>query len=135
MNEKVEKAKVESEKKGKKIRKHFKNNKVVYLVGLGCTTLGALSTLAVVSSPLVSNRLIQVLTYKSSQTLEVWIEALGDPGNVIQDMTSGIIYASQGQAARELGLNPADISRHLAGHNDAVKGHIFTKLGKAMVAE
>jgi hypothetical protein len=86
-----------------------------------------------VSSPLVSNRLIQVLTYKSNQTLEVFIEALGDPGNIIQDTTTGIIYASQGQAAKELGVTPGYVSQHLHGRQDHVKGHILKNLGKAMV--
>jgi len=117
------------------IKTHLRENKVVYFVGLGCTTLGAVSTLAIMTSPLVSNRQIQVLTYKSMQKLEVYIEALGDPGNIIQDTTTGIIYASQGQAAKELGLSAPDISKHLSGQTDSVKGHIFTKLGKAMVAE
>jgi hypothetical protein len=124
MNERIE-----------KIKQHFKDNKVVYIVGVGCTTLGAVSTLAIVSSPLVSNRLIQVLTYKSNQTLEVFIEALGDPGNIIQDTTTGIIYASQNQAAKELGVLPSRISEHLQGKLPNVKGHTLTKLGKAMVAE
>lgn len=124
MNERIE-----------KIKTHFRENKVVYYVGIGCTALGAASGLAVVSSPLVSNRLIQVLTYKSSQTLEVWIEALGDPGNIVQDTTTGIIYASQGQAAKELGVDPWMVSKHLHGEKDSINGHVLTKLGKAMVSE
>ena len=59
----------------------------------------------------------------------------GDPGNIIQDNATGSIYASQSQAAKELGLRQIPPSRHLNGFSPNVKGHTFTKLGKAMVSE
>jgi plasmid maintenance system antidote protein VapI len=63
------------------------------------------------------------------------VEALGDPGNIIQDTTTGIVYASQGQAARALGVFPARISENLTGKLPNVNGHCFTKIGKAAVPE
>ena len=83
----------------------------------------------------VNAKQVQLLTWKSKQTLEVHIEALGDPGNIIQDTTTGIIYASQNQAARELDVHPSVISRHLNGLLPTVKGHTLAKLGKAPVSE
>ena len=96
--------------------------------------LGAVVTVVVGKNPQVVNKPIQILTWKSKQVIEVYIEALGDPGNVIQDVETGIIYASQNQAARELGINPARISQQLHGIIDHAKGHKFVILGKAGVS-
>ena len=96
--------------------------------------LGAVVTVVVGKNPQVVNKPIQILTWKSKQTIEVFIEALGDPGNIIQDIDTGIIYASQGQAARELGIHPSRISKQLNGVIDNAKGHRFTLLGKAGVS-
>lgn len=119
-----------------KIKNHFRENKKYYITGASCLAVGAVGGAAICwRSPQVSSKIVQILSYKPQATLEVFIEALGDPGNIIQDTTTGIIYASQGQAARELGLNPSELSKHLKGRNSHVKGHVFEKLGKAMVAE
>jgi len=119
-----------------KIKKYFDENKRIYI---SCVITGAVCagvTLLIAPKTSLSNvRQFQVLTWKSKQTVEVFVEALGDPGNIIQDMTTGIIYASQGQAARELKVSPARISENLAGKLPDVKGRIFKKLGKAVVSE
>jgi hypothetical protein len=86
-------------------------------------------------SSLVSVRPVQVLTWKSNQTIDIVIEALGDPGDIIQDTATGTVYASQGQAARALGLSRSKLSEHIAGKKSHVKGHVFTKLGKAAVID
>lgn len=120
------------------VKNHFRNNKVTY-VACGVTAVVVAGvTYCVVGKPsisIVGIKAFQGIAYKSPQTIEVFVEALGDPGNIIQDLATGTIYASQGQAARELGLNAPDISKHLAGLTNHVKGHRFVKLGKAMVAE
>jgi hypothetical protein len=118
------------------INAHVRKNKTTYITGAACLILGfTMGGLALKSNTLVKIQPIQVLTWKSKQTIEVFIEALGDPGNIIQDTTTGIIYASQGQAARELGINPSLISQHLRGKFPTAKGHSFIKLGKAAVPE
>ena len=122
-----------------KVKTHLRENKKTYIACGGTAVVAVLGTLAVVSRGNVTisrQSITQVLSWKpeAHQHLEVWIEALGDPGNIIQDVETGIIYASQGQAARELGLNPSDVSKHLKGATNHVGGHMFTKLGKAMVS-
>lgn len=120
-----------------KVKEHFVKHKTVYLTVSGVivgTLVGAAATVYLSKNPTIVNKPIQILTWKSKQTIEVFVEALGDPGNVIQDVSTGIIYASQGQAARELGLSPARLSEHLHGELDHVKGHVFKLLGKAGVA-
>jgi len=122
--------------KRQKVARHFHNNQKVYIVGASCLVAGAaLGALYVLKSGrLVNAKQVQVLAYKSTQELTVWIEALGDPGNVIQDTVSGVIYPSQGEAARQLGINPSAISKHLSGAIPNASGYIFKKLGKASVA-
>ena len=124
------------------IKKHFKKNKVVYIstgcgVGVGLVA-GILISKNVVNKTTVAE-MKNVVAWKptqiTKQVIEVTIEALGDPGNVVQDTTTGIIYASQNQAARELNLRASDISRHLSGYTNNVKGHVFVKLGKAVISE
>jgi hypothetical protein len=59
------------------------------------------------------------------------IKALGDPGNIIQDVVTGTIYASQNQAARELGVSKTAVFNHLHGKTSQVAGHKLTVVGKA----
>lgn len=59
------------------------------------------------------------------------IKALGDPGNIIQDVSTGTIYASQNQAARELGVSKTAVFNHLHGKTSQVAGHKLKVVGKA----
>lgn len=119
-----------------KIRTHISENRKVYIAAGVGIAVGAGITAVILKKPetQIAPKINQILSYKPNATLEVHIEALGDPGNIIQDLTTGTVYASQGQAARELGLSASDISKHLAGKCDSVKGHQFAKLGKASLA-
>lgn len=127
------------------VKTHVKANKKVYVVGVACLTVGVLGTLAVVrtgaisvtgdSNAVVAPTVNQVLSWKPSSVLEVHIEALGDPGNIIQDLMTGTIYASQRQAAKALNVSPGRISEHLKGAREHLDGHQLVKLGKAMVSE
>jgi hypothetical protein len=124
-----------------KFKTHMKENKRAYISGGICFLAGVGATAVALCRKdgevtVGDQDITQILSWRpeAHQHLEVWIEALGDPGNIIQDTTTGTIYASQGQAARELGLNRSRISQHLHGKNDEVEGHTFEKLGKAMVS-
>lgn len=122
-----------------KIKKHLQDNKKVYIATAAGLVVGAVAGVVAKSvvgySDGINIRPIQALAYKSVQHIDVHVEALGDPGNIVQDTTTGIIYASQGQAARELGFEPWRLSRHLSGKIPHVHGHVFEKLGKAMVSQ
>lgn len=119
-----------------KIKEHFGKHKTSYVVGgaalvtgVGVGVIIANRTSAVYSK----NQIVGVVNWKPKQTIEVFIEALGDPGNIIQDLDTGIIYASQNQAARALGVPPARFSEYFAGKISHIKGHNFEKLGKAHI--
>jgi hypothetical protein len=118
------------------IKNHFKNNKVTYIAcGVTAVVVAGVTYYVVGKPALVNVRPVQLLNWKSQQTVEVFIEALGDPGNIVQDLTTGTIYASQNQAAKALGVFPARITEHLAGKLPNVNGHELVKLGKAAVSD
>lgn len=122
------------------VKAHLKRNKRTYViagavvgvaaVGVGGYILGARTVPNHVDT-LVAPR--QMMNWKPVQTVEVVVEALGDPGNIIQDVTTGTIYASQRQAAKALGVYPTRITEHLAGKIPNVQGHELINLGKAHV--
>lgn len=125
------------------IKNHVRENKKAYIiggtaVGVGAAVgvgyiLGVRTTPKDVETLITPSNTINGPAWKPVQTIEVYVEALGDPGNIIQDLTTGTIYASQGQAARALGVQPARVSDHLNGRLADVGGHILQKLGKAAV--
>ena len=120
-----------------KIKTHFRENKKLYVgiaIGGGVAVVG-FAVYSVTREKYVGATAINI-GYKNTieQHIEVHIEALGDPGNIIQDTTTGTIYASQNQAARELGVDHRRISKHLQGLTDNVDGHKFNLLGKASVS-
>lgn len=125
-------------KRTEKIKSHFQRNKKVYL-GCGVTAIvTAVGTLLLVNSRdivIAKFNTQQIGVINSNKNIEVYIEALGDPGNIIQDTVTGTVYASQNQAAKALDLNPSRLSQHLNGKVDNVDGHKLVRLGKAAVAE
>jgi len=125
-----------------RINNHIRKHKVAYAVGLSLgvgVAAGIVGTRILMKPSFVSVAPVQKVgfAYKSplTQTIEVYVEALGDPGNIIQDLKTGTIYASQGQAAKALDVSPSTVSKHLAGLTDYANGHKLVKLGKAFVPE
>ncbi len=122
------------QEKYEQVKTHVRQRRAIYIsAGAGVVVGAAGAALLYKTATVLNVRQVQILPYKSTQTVEVYVEALGDPGNIVQDTTTGIIYASQGQAARELQLSPSELSKHMRGRNNHVKGHVFELLGKAAV--
>ena len=127
------------------IKNHVREHKKAYVIGGTVAAVGAAAgvgyILGVRTAPknvetlVAPSNTINGLAWKPTMSIEVHVEALGDPGNIIQDITTGTIYASQGQAAKALGIHPSRIGEQLKGVRDHVAGHKFVKLGKAMVAD
>ena len=118
-------------KKIQKIKSHIKNNRKVYIaagIGILVGVAGTLALNRVYFSEIVMTR---IWSPGDNNIMKIFINPLGDPGNVVQCIETGTVYASQGQAARELGLDPSTISRHLNGEFPDVKGNHLVVLGKA----
>ena len=127
------------------IKNHVREHKKAYVIGGTVAAVGAAAgvgyILGVRTAPknvetlVAPSNTINGLAWKPTMSIEVVVEALGDPGNIVQDLTTGTIYASQRQAATALGVHPGRISDHLNGRTADVGGHILQKLGKAAVVE
>lgn len=129
-----------------KVKAHVQENKKYYIIG-GVVVGGiAIGTSGYILGMKVSPKNVEnlvapsikqqgLVVWKPEATLEVYIEALGDPGNIIQDTTTGTIYASQNQAAKALGVAGSRVSKHLNGLLSDVDGHTLVRLGKAAVPE
>jgi hypothetical protein len=117
-----------------KVKTHLRENKKVYIASGVGLAVGAVSVFLVMRYKGGSAEIINMPRFWSpgdNNIMKVVINALGDPGNVVQCVETGTIYASQGQAARELGLDAAAISKYLNGKSPHVRGNHFVVLGKA----
>lgn len=117
-----------------KIKKHFVDNKNLYLTGAVCLVVGAL--VAKQGESANSNATMKMIAYKPqnvSQNLEqtTVLVRRGHPGNVVKCVETGELFASQNRAASALGIDAAGLSRHLQGKNPHVGGLTFENLGEA----
>jgi hypothetical protein len=124
-----------------KMKTHLRENKKVYVTGSVCLLVGAATALVLTrngnKATIDSWKLINWKSPHTSQTIQVLIPPRGNSGNAIQCDLTGAIYPSQNFAAKELKLNPGNLSSHLNGKKDSVKGMTFTKLtenGEPLVA-
>ena len=117
-----------------KIKKHFSDHNEAYIAG-GVGILIGFATAVVLKdrATMISNKELLNVKVNSPTTniLQLILPALGDPGNVVQCIETGSIYASQGQAAKELGVSATDVSNHLHGKNPHLNGLHLKVLGKA----
>ena len=115
-----------------KIKDHVSRHKTTYIAGGVCFVLGAATAVVLKDkSSLVSVREYFNMKWHSPTTNQFIMPALGHPGNVVQCIETGTVYASQGQLARELGVDPWVVSNHLKGLLPDVKGFHLNILGKA----
>lgn len=119
-----------------KVKTHLDENKKVYIAAVVGIAIGVVSTL-VIRGAVKPSAAIEIATKIQgndntvNNVVQVIIPALGDPGNIVQCVETGTIYASQGQAAREAGSTAARISRHLNGTLADINGQHYKILGKA----
>ena len=125
------------------IKKHIYENRKVYIVAGVSLLVGIMIggvTVFVLKKSLGNKVIIDsfnLIKYKSPHTsqtiMQVVLPYLGHPGNALQCIETGTIYASQGQAAKELGVNPSTIRKVLNGLQEDIRGLHFTKLTEAGV--
>lgn len=126
MNEKIE-----------RIKKHIYDNRKVYLAATVGVVVGVVTVLVVIAikskTESVEVNMTRILSPGDNieNIMNVYIAPLGDPGNVVQCVETGTIYASQGQAARELGVTATNVGNHLHGKISDLNGFHLVILGKA----
>ena len=114
-----------------RIKQHVKDHKEAYIAGAGGLVVGGIGGAALASNVQVV-QIVDAFNLKFfSPTTSIVIASLGDPGDVVQSLTTKEVWASRGQAARALGVSHAQISQHLSGKNPHVAGHTLKVLGKA----
>jgi hypothetical protein len=112
-------------------KQHLKDHKEEYIVGGVCLVVGCVAGVALANNAEVIQIVDAFKVQICSPTTNIVIAALGDPGNVVQSLTTKEVWASQAAAARALGVSPAQVAQHLSGKNAHVAGHTLKVLGKA----
>lgn len=119
-----------------KIKQHFRDNKKVYIaIGTTAVVTAAGAVLLVkynnvkVTQKASQNALVNYKpTIHQEQIVQVIIPPRGNSGNAIQCDQTHVIFPSQNFGAKDMGLNPSELSKHLNGLKDSVNGFTFTKL-------
>lgn len=115
-----------------KIIVHLKRNKWKYIVGVLLIIIGFLIfyILRIRPSTTIINNLIS--TTNSPNAVITFLERRGHPGFVVKCLETGEVFASQNRCASLLGINPADLSKHLRGLKVHAGGLHFERLGEAV---
>ena len=116
-----------------KVKRHILENKEMYAIlvfaGITCVIMKGRT----VGVPRVPNAIaIRPFTFFSNRTkniVNVYVrDGRGHPGYMVADMTTGIIYPSQYEAARALDVSASVVSGHLRGKLSDVSGHQLERL-------
>jgi len=116
-----------------KVKSHLKNNKKVYLTGGICLVVGGVIVYVaqgINNVAVVDSFKVQVNSPTTNNILQITLPSLGHPGNAVQCLDDGTIWASQGEAARALGVNPDVVSKHLHGKVASVGGKTLKKISE-----
>jgi hypothetical protein len=117
-----------------KVKNHIREHKEVYLAAAGGAFVGAVGVLLLRDSPaMISIKEIMNFKYKSPTTAisQIILPALGDPGNVVEEIESHTFFNSQGLYGRLHGIKPSEVSRHLRGELPDLNGKHLRVVGKA----
>lgn len=117
----------------KKVTNHLKRHRTIYITAgvcfVGGAVAGGLYFKTFGMNPQINQKAVALFNSTINQTaVQVTIDAPGNSGNVIKDLTTGAIYPSQNAAAKALGVDAQTLSRHISGKLPNVKGHTFEKL-------
>jgi hypothetical protein len=127
------------------VKQHVRNHKTAYTLGGATVVVAAVAAggyyygVRTGANKAVALQYVSIVGNENTvtQTFEVYIEALGDPGNIVQEFIDGRptnnFWASQNQAAKEVGAWASDMSKHLNGKIDHINGRTFKRVGKPVV--
>ena len=118
-----------------RVKEHFARNKQLYLIGTACLLTGglagALATTKVISINDVAN--LKILSPTNIANV-INIEApfrKGHPGYLVKCLETGMVYPSQNEAAKAMGVSRASMTKHLNGERGSAGGMKFERLGEA----
>jgi hypothetical protein len=128
--------------KVERIKNHIKEHKEKYIIGATCVMAGlatgyvvgkrrgsALGEAVQATTPVMS---LDRCKIKDStflqQTISVYGNVIGRPGNEVIDLTNGKIFGSQTLAALDTGVSNDAMFKHLQGDYDNLNGRQFARL-------
>jgi hypothetical protein len=110
-----------------RVQTHVKEHREAYIgVAVGGLIVGACMRRPIQIAPNIAPVIAPVITNNN-----VVISALGDPGNVVECVETGMKYASQGQLARTIGTSATNVANHLHGKLPDLYGLHYQVIGKA----
>jgi hypothetical protein len=128
MNDKVE-----------EVKAHIRTHRQKYIFAGSCVLsaaagAGAMKVLGAEQIAIVDSIKLTLLSWKSptTNTITQLLVRRGHPGNVVQCLETGEVFASQNAAAVSMGLNPGEVSKQVRGLIPDVRGHTFMMLGEAI---
>lgn len=114
-----------------RVKTKIKENKGAVITGIICLTVGA--AIGFIARDKIGVKGIQINLFSphAQNIMQTILERKGHPGYVVRCIETGKKFASQGDAARKLGISPAALSSHLNGKTASVSGMTFERLGEA----
>jgi hypothetical protein len=119
-----------------KIKKHFSDNKKVYIgigIGVAVTTTVVIVKGRSIAGVEVSPKITQLLSWKPSATQNVVVELIerSTPSKPVHLVGTSLYFSSLSEAARETGHALSKISKNVNGHIPDVNGDVFVLLETA----
>jgi hypothetical protein len=118
-----------------KIKSHIIENKNIYIASMAGILVGAAGMKLMTSSQSVNveSWKFTLLNWKSptNNVVTTTMARRGHPGNMVQCVQTGEVFASVRRAAEVMNLHRRDIFNHLHGEAPDVKGYTFKNLGEA----
>lgn len=113
-----------------KIKDHLLECKIMYITGAVCLAVGVVGSLFLTKEMRITGIII-VIGKNNTLTKTTVLTRRGHPGNILRCNETGELFASQNRAASDMGIDPANLSRHLNGKFPNAGGYTFENLGEA----
>lgn len=114
-----------------RVKNHVKENKSAYIAGGVCLLIGSVGTALAFHNANISIANPAIVNYKPiANTIQVSMTRPGPKSFIVQCLEDQKTWPSLRQAAKDLNVNPSELSKHLKGGVPAVNGLHFEKLGE-----
>ena len=121
----------EYETRKTRIKNHLQTHKTTYIAGTTGIIVGAAGATLLIARVNPQINVIRILSSGDDYITQITeLVRRGHPGYVVKCIETGETFASQGRAAELLKLSASDLSKHLNGMKDAVKGLHFARIAE-----